>query len=342
MQGGVLKNIQRKAYAMLKRPLDITEKVLSGERLTKDEALTILKAENAELSYFFAGAQRIREKFHAAKVSLCAIINAKSGICPENCAFCAQSSHYQTDAPVFPLKTVEEIFSGARSAQQAGAHCYGIVTSGTSISTEDELNTVLQAIRQIRRELSVEPSASLGLLDDASAQALAAAGCVTYHHNLETAPSFFPNICSTHPYELDLNTVRLAKAAGMRVCSGGILGLGESLEQRIELAETLRDLEVDSVPLNFLTPVEGTPLENCPPISPMDCLRAIAMFRFILPDRSIRVCGGRERNLRDLQSMIFMAGANGMMVGNYLTVHGRNLEEDRQMLIDAEVAAHEL
>jgi len=327
---------------MLKKALDITEKVLSGERLAKDEALTILKAEGAELGYFFAGAQRIREKFFADKVSLCAIINAKSGRCPENCSFCAQSSHYQTDAPVFALKTVAEIFSGAQSAQQAGAHCYGIVTSGTAISAGVELDTVLQAIRKIRQELTVEPSASLGLLDDASAQALAAAGCVTYHHNLETAPSFFPHICSTHSYELDLNTVRVAKTAGMRVCSGGILGLGESLEQRLELAETLRELEVDSVPLNFLSPVTGTPLENCPPISPMDCLRAIAMFRFILPDRSIRVCGGRERNLRDLQSMIFMAGANGMMVGNYLTVHGRNLEEDRQMLIDAEVAAHEL
>jgi len=326
---------------MTRTPLEITEKVLAGERLHHDEALAILKAEGSELGYFFAGAQRIRERFHADKVSLCAIINAKSGRCPENCAFCAQSSHYKTDAPVFPLKTVDEIFAGAQAAEQTGAQCYGIVTSGTAVSEGAELDTILEAIGKIRRELRVEPSASLGLLDDPCAQALAAAGCVTYHHNLETAPSFFSHICSTHPHELDLDTVRRAKAAGMRVCSGGILGLGESLLQRIELAETLRDLGVDSVPLNFLAPVQGTPLENCPPLSPMDCLRAIAMFRFILPDRSIRVCGGREKNLRDFQSMIFMAGANGVMVGNYLTVHGRNIQDDKQMICDAEVKVHD-
>ncbi|BCA79775.1 biotin synthase BioB [Desulfuromonas sp. AOP6] len=326
---------------MTKRPLDITEKVLAGERLNRDEALAILKAEGSELGYFFAGAQRIKEKYHSGKVSLCAIINAKSGICPENCAFCAQSSYYQTDAPVFPLKDVDEIFSGAQFAQQAGAHCYGIVTSGTAINGGDELQTILKAVRKIRQELAIEPSASLGLLDHESARALAEAGCITYHHNLETAPSFFPEICTTHPYEADLATVRFAKSAGMRVCSGGILGLGETLDQRIELAETLRDLEVDSVPINFLAPVKGTPLENSQPIAPMDCLRAIAMFRFILPDRSIRVCGGREKNLREMQSMIFMAGANGVMVGNYLTVHGRNIQDDKQMIMDAEGTVHE-
>jgi biotin synthase len=201
----------------------------------------------------------------------------------------------------------------------------------------EELERILSAIRQIRSETTIEPSVSLGLLNDETARALADAGCVTYHHNLETARSFFPNICTTHDYEEDVQTVRLAKAAGMKVCCGGIFGLGESLEQRVEMAFTIRDLEVDSVPLNFLNPIAGTPLEGAKNLTPLDCLRIIALFRYLLPDRRISVCGGREPNLRDFQSWIFMAGASGTMIGNYLTTSGRNREADLQMLRDAEV-----
>ncbi len=185
--------------------------------------------------------------------------------------------------------------------------------------------------------MTIEPSASLGLLTEELADALAEAGCVTYHHNLETARSFFPNICTTHDYEEDVKTVKLAKAAGMKVCCGGIFGLGESCDQRVELAETLRELEVDSVPLNFLNPIKGTPLENHKFLTPMDCVRAITMFRYFLPDKPISVCGGRETNLRELQSWIFMAGASGTMVGNYLTTSGRDRDIDMQMFADIEV-----
>jgi len=211
------------------------------------------------------------------------------------------------------------------------------VTSGSRIEPGEELETVLTAIREIRASCSIDPSASLGILDEPTARGLAEAGCVTYHHNLETARSFFPNICTTHDYEEDVATVRLAKSAGMKVCCGGILGLGESLEQRIELAETLRELAVDSVPLNFLNPIEGTPLAGFRQLQPMDCLRIIALFRYYLPATPISVCGGREPNLREVQSWMFMAGASGTMVGNYLTTSGRDRDTDLLMLGDVEV-----
>jgi biotin synthase len=166
---------------------------------------------------------------------------------------------------------------------------------------------------------------------------LAAAGCATYHHNLETARSFFPEICSTHDYQEDIETVKIAKAAGMKVCCGGILGLGESDLQRVELAKTLAEIGVDSVPLNFLNPIEGTPLEGQQTISALDCVRAITMFRYFLPGTPISICGGRESNLRELQSWMFIAGASGTMIGNYLTTSGRDKETDLQMLEDLEV-----
>jgi biotin synthase len=323
---------------MVKNSADeLPERILKGGAPTEAEALAILRAGGAELTAVLAGAHRIRERFFGNRIELCSIINAKSGRCTENCAFCAQSGHHRTDVPVYPLKSHEEIVQGAHRAQAEGSHCYGIVTSGTRVRPGGELDRILSAIRQIRAETTIEPSASLGLLDEGTAMALAEAGCVTYHHNLETARSFFPNICTTHEYEEDVQTVRLAKAAGMKVCCGGIFGLGESLEQRVEMAFTIRELAVDSIPLNFLNPIAGTPLEGAKNLAPLDCLRIIALFRYLLPDRRISVCGGREPNLRDFQSWIFMAGASGTMIGNYLTTSGRDRDADLQMFRDAEV-----
>jgi biotin synthase len=315
---------------------DLAARIVAGESLGFDDAMHILGARGAAFSRILAGASELRERTFGNRAEFCSIINAKSGRCAENCAFCAQSSHYLTDAPVFPLKSRHEILDGARQAEKEGSHCFGIVTSGTRIRGQ-ELDEILAAIRDICSGTSIAPSASLGLLDELTAQKLVEAGCVTYHHNLETARSFFPNICTTHEYEEDVQTVRLAKAAGMKVCCGGIFGLGESLEQRVELAFTLRDLQVDSVPLNFLNPIAGTPLEKNSQLTPMDCLRIVALFRYALPDRRISVCGGREKNLRDLQSWIFMAGASGTMIGNYLTTSGRDRAMDLQMFRDAEV-----
>lgn len=325
---------------MPKNPWDLAERALAGESLNTTDAMTILQAKGAELSAFLAGAHRIREQSFANRIELCSIINAKSGRCAENCAFCSQSAHHATNAPVYPLKSLEEILEGAHKAEAEGSHCYGIVTSGTRPQPGEEMERILTALRQIRSTTQIEPSASLGILDAPTARSLAEAGCVTYHHNLETARSYFPQICTTHDYEDDVQTVRLAKQAGMKVCCGGIFGLGESLEQRAELAFTIRDLEVDSVPLNFLNPIAGTPLERMRDLQPLDCLRIIALFRYLLPTKRISVCGGREPNLRDFQSWIFMAGASGTMVGNYLTTSGRDRETDLQMFRDAEVEIH--
>ncbi len=318
----------------------LVDKAMAGQSLSHDQGVKILRATGAEYSAYMAGAHHLKEHSFADRAQLCSIINAKSGRCQENCAFCAQSSHHQSSPPIYPLKSRQEIIAGAQQAEEEGSHCYGIVTSGTQPEAGEEFDTILSAIREIRDRFDVEPSASLGLLTEDLALALADAGCVTYHHNLETARSFFPQICTTHDYEEDVNTVKLAKATGMKVCCGGIFGLGESIEQRVELAETLRELNVDSIPLNFLNPIQGTPLENHQSLTPMDCVRAITMFRYFLPNKPISVCGGRETNLRELQSWIFMAGASGTMVGNYLTTSGRSKEVDMQMFTDLEVKIH--
>lgn len=315
----------------------LVELVIAGQSPSHSQGVNILRSRGAEYSAYLAGAHHLKERAIGDIVQLCSIINAKSGRCQENCAFCAQSAHHQSSPPIYPLKSREELIAGAQQAQDEGSHCYGIVTSGTQPEAGEEFDTILSAISEIRERFDVEPSASLGLLTDDLAQALADAGCVTYHHNLETARSFFPKICTTHDYEEDVNTVKLAKATGMKVCCGGIFGLGESEEQRVELAETLRELDVDSVPLNFLNPIQGTPLEKHQSVSPMDCVRAITMFRYFLPNKPISVCGGRETNLRELQSWIFMAGASGTMVGNYLTTSGRDRDVDMQMFADIEV-----
>ncbi len=318
----------------------VVDMASAGQSPSHTQGVSILRSTGAEYSAYMAGAHHLKELSFGDVAQLCSIINAKSGRCQENCAFCAQSAHHQSSPPVYPLKSRQEIIDGARQAEKEGSHCYGIVTSGTQPEAGEEFDTILSAIREIRERFDVEPSASLGLLTDELASALAEAGCVTYHHNLETSRSFFPQICTTHDYEEDINTVKLAKAAGMKVCCGGIFGLGESDEQRVELAETLRELDVDSVPLNFLNPIQGTPLEDHQSISAMDCVRAITMFRYFLPNKPISVCGGRETNLRELQSWIFMAGASGTMVGNYLTTSGRGREVDMQMFADLEVKTH--
>ena len=315
---------------------ELADRVIAGGVVTEEEANKLMGVTGSDVFALFLGATRIREEFLGNGVHLCAIINAKSGRCSENCAFCAQSAHFETGVPVYPLVDEERIVSEAKSAQENGSSCYGIVTSGTSVGG-DEVATICGALRRIVRETDIAPACSLGIISTDTARALKEAGMVTYHHNLETARSFFPNICSTHDYDDDIATIRSVKEVGLRVCSGGIFGLGESPAQRVELAFTLRELAVESIPLNFLNPIPGTPLEGADLITPMECLKAIALFRYVNPDKQISVCGGREKNLRDLQSWIFFAGASGTMTGNYLTTVGRSSQEDWQMLADLEL-----
>ena len=324
-------------YPMPRRLETIADRLIAGETLSGEEAVALTTVSGAEAFALFLAASRVKEHFLSATIDLCSIINAKSGRCPENCAFCAQSAHHATDTPVYPLVDEDKIVACAKEAQQSGSHCYGIVTSGTTVRQGDELDRICRAVRRIRSETGIDPSCSLGIIDVETARTLKEAGVVTYHHNLETARSFFPSICTTHDYEEDVATVHAAKQAGLKVCCGGIFGLGETAAQRIEMALTLRELDVDSVPLNFLNPIEGTRLAGANYLTPLECLKTIALYRLLLPAKKIAVCGGRERNLRDLQSWIFFAGASGTMIGNYLTTTGRPPEQDWQMLQDLEV-----
>jgi len=309
------------------------ERIINGGSLTPEEAQQFAGAEGSAIFDLFRGASRVKEHFVGAEVHLCSIINAKSGRCAEDCAFCAQSAHHKTDAPVYPLVQEQRLLESARAAEASGSACFGIITSGTTVNGA-ELEQILAALRRIRQETTILPSCSLGIIDEQTARKLKDAGMDTYHHNLETAESFFPSICTTHPYEDDVNTVRAVKKAGVKVCSGGIFGLGESAAQRVEMAFTLKELDVDSVPMNFLNPIEGTRMEGATNISAMECLKTVAIYRLILPDKRITVCGGREKNLGDLQSWIFFAGANGTMIGNYLTTLGRSIDVDLKMFRD--------
>ena len=285
------------------------------------------------LSLLLSGADLIRDHHHGQGIRLCAIVNAKSGRCPEDCAFCAQSAHHRTQVETYPLMEPGEILRQAREAEAMGARRFSVVTSGKALTT-GELEKVVQALRFLKKETGLCLCASLGMLAEEHAHQLREAGLNRYHHNLETAPSFFPQICTTHRYEEDLDTLRCAKEAGLEVCSGGIFGLGESPAQRLELAYTLKEMEVDSVALNFLNPIPGTPLEESKTLTPLDILRSVALFRFILPDKDIRICGGREVGLRDLHPLVIWAGANGIMIGNYLTTKGRDHHADLQMIGD--------
>jgi biotin synthase len=311
----------------------VVERIIQGGSLTTEEAVALAEVEGTAVFDLFRGATRIKEHFVGAEVHLCSIINAKSGRCAEDCAFCAQSAHHSTDAPVYPLVQEDRLLESARAAESSGSACFGIITSGTTVNGA-ELEQILAALRRIRQETTILPSCSLGIINEETARQLKDAGMDTYHHNLETAESFFPSICTTHPYQDDVDTVRAVKKAGLKICSGGIFGLGESAAQRVEMAFTLKELDVDSVPINFLNPIEGTRLEGASNISAMECLKTVAIYRMILPDKRITVCGGREKNLGDLQSWIFFAGANGTMIGNYLTTMGRNVEVDLKMFSD--------
>jgi biotin synthase len=296
-------------------------------------AQELMRVEDDLLPLLFYGACRIRDHYNGRGIGLCAIVNAKSGRCPEDCAFCAQSAHHQTEIEAYPLMDPDEILLKAQEAKAMGARRFAIVTSGKALSAK-ELAKAVQAIRLIKEEAGLIPCASLGMLTKESALQLKEAGLNRFHHNLETACSFFPSICTTHAYEEDLDTLSRAKETGLQVCSGGIFGLGESPQQRLELAYTLKEMGVDSVALNFLDPIVGTPLESSQALAPLEYLRFVALFRFILPDKDIRICGGREYGLRDLHPLVFWAGASGIMIGNYLTTMGRDHQADLQMIQD--------
>jgi biotin synthase len=315
--------------------------VASGERLglAGVDRLTRLaeEAEPGEIAAFAALALDLKRRRFGNRVGLCAIVNAKSGGCTENCVFCAQSSHYRTGAPVYPFVDLDTILAAARRMRAAGATRFGIVLSGKALEDED-FDVLLAAVTALRAE-GIVPDASCGLLDPGQMAALRLAGLCAYHHNLETARSYFPAVCTSHDYQEDVAAVRAALAVGLNVCSGGIFGLGESFGQRAELALTLRDLGVASVPVNFLSPIPGTPLEDLEPLSPDEALRILALLRFILPTAHIRLCGGRQLVFgpRD-KNQGLLGGASGVMIGDYLTLAGADPLSDREDLSRLELA----
>jgi len=304
--------------------------------ISGDEARRLIhQTEGAALEALIARAAAVRAAVHGQEVALCGIVNAKSGHCPEDCGFCSQSAHFaEAQAPEYPLMSAREIAEQAKTAEQAGAREFSIVTSGTRVARAEELATIEEAVRLIRQESAVEPCASLGLMRKPALERLKGAGLMHYHHNLETARSFFDRVCSTHTYDEQLDTIRDARDLGYKVCSGGILGMGETPEQRVEFAETIRDLGIDCVPINFLNPRPGTPMADVKAITPGECLAAVAVFRLMMPTAHIFVMGGREVNLGELQRRIFEAGADGTMVGNYLTSAGGTPDQVNGMVRD--------
>jgi biotin synthase len=301
--------------------------------ITRDQASAMIPTDPDQVMDLLHCADKIRRRFKQERIFKCGIVNAKSGRCSEDCAFCAQSVHHHSRVEVYPLRSSAELIESGLRIAAAGATHYSIVTSGTALNG-DEIDTVCRAAEKLVEKSDVRLCASLGLLSEPHARKLRSAGIARYHHNIETAPSFFEQICTTHDFGEDIETLQAARSTGLEICSGGILGMGESWEQRLEMAFILKELDVDVVPLNFLNPIPGTRLENRTPMTPLEALSCIAMFRLIHPRRDITICGGREITLKDLQSWIFFAGANGVMIGNYLTTQGRRIDDDLQMIAD--------
>jgi len=303
----------------------------TGVSVSEEIALEILRGGPDDIPEILACTSLARRRKFGDGLLMCSIMNAKSGACSEDCSFCAQSAHHRTKAEIFPLAEVVEIETAYLKAAELPVSHFGVVTSGKALKEKD-INAICEAARRTH-DPRLTWCASLGCLDRNQLLALKDAGFKRFHHNLETAESFFPSICSTHPYSLRIDTVRAVKEAGLEICSGGILGLGESLEQRVEFAAILAREKVDSIPLNFLIPIQGTRLEFQEIMKPLDMIRAIAMFRMMNPESELKVCAGRI-HLRDLQSMVFYAGATGIMIGDLLTVAGRDPKADLRMVED--------
>ncbi len=310
--------------------------VINGKRLISKEANDLINTSDTDIFDLLSAANKIKTHFKGNKVKLCAIVNAKSGKCSENCSFCAQSAHHKTNVETYPLMPAEKIFETAKNSQDImQATCFSIVTSGKAMRTKDEIATVSKALKDIQDKTNLNRCVSMGTLSNAEIDALKEKGLKRLHHNLETAESFFPKMCTTHTYAERLETIKAAKQAGLEVCSGGIFGLGESPEQRVELAFALKELKVESVPINILNPIAGTPAaENYKAMEPFEVLRLVATYRFILPEADIGVFGGRERSLGSLQPLMFIAGANVTLIGDYLTTKGQSPEKDLRMVRD--------
>lgn len=309
----------------------IEEGVLAGGALAFDDALKLTRLPEDLTGDLARAADRVRRRFAREQVDLCSIISARSGICPEDCSFCTQSSRYRTDSPVYPMKSIAALLEAARKAEADGAHRFCLVTSGDTLGERD-FETALEAVGRIREETSLKRCASLGWLTVERAAALKEAGLDRYHHNVETARSFFPEVCTTHSYAEKLKTIDYLRESGIEACVGGILNLGESARQRIEFIFELKALKPESLPVNFLIPREGTPLAGRRPIAAAEAVRFLAILRLALPHAFIRLAGGRMETFADKPALPFGAGVNGLLIGDLLTSRGPDARQDITLL----------
>ncbi len=313
---------------------NIAKKVLEENDITYDEAYFLMEISGIEMYDLLYWANRIRYNSLSNVVSLCSIISARQGSCSEDCRFCSQSSRYKTEISNFPLIEKEKVAEAVEKGKEYKSDSVGVVTSGYSLEGSDNFDKICDDAYELSKQDGPPVHTSIGMITSKMAEKLASSGVEMINHNLETSEGYYPNICTTHSYKDRVDTIKVAKNAGLQVCSGGIFGVGESIEDRLDLAFKLKELDVDTIPMNFLSPVKGTPLSTENSLEPMEILKIIAVYRFILPNKGIKVAGGREENLRDVQSWMFYAGANSTMIGDYLTTRGKLPEDDLQMIKD--------
>ncbi len=315
----------------------LAEQILAGDLLSVEQTKRLSEASCGSLDDLLYWASRIRRRFFGNQIRICSIVPGRLGGCSQDCAFCAQSVRYETGIDKTPkVLTDEQIIAAAAEAKRKGVPNFGIVYSGKAVS-DAELERLIALTGRIRNEYGLGVCMGLGILNDRQMQRLARAGVVRYNHNLETSRRHFADIVTTHSYDDRIRTIEAAVKAGLGVCAGGIFGIGEREQDRLDMAFELRRLGVDTVPMNFLHPIAGTPLEHAETLKPREILRLIALYRFILPRTHLKVAGGRVLNLRDLQSWIFYAGCTSILSGHYLTTAGRSVDQDMQMLHDLEL-----
>ena len=309
--------------------IKLAKEIINGRRLTKEEDLSFFF--DGDLDELCRGADLLREQFIGNQVDLCSIVNGKSGKCPEDCKYCAQSAHNHTDCEVYDFLPEETILEACRMNEKEGVDRFSIVTAGKAL-TGEEFDQAIHAYETMHRECDIDLCASMGFLNAEQLHRLHQAGVTSYHHNIETSRRNFPNICTTHTYDQKLETLKLVKAEGLCVCSGGIIGMGETWQDRLDMALDLAEAGAESIPLNALMPIPGTPLENLERISENDILRTIAMFRYINPDANIRLAAGRALLTNDGETA-FRAGASATITGNMLTTAAcATIRNDREML----------
>jgi biotin synthase len=311
---------------------EFANRILAGEEISKEEALEIAFASDAETFAIVEQASRLREAFWQNRVRLYMLLNAKSGLCPEDCGYCSQSKVSQAAIPKYPLLSKEKILEAAGRAHELKVHTFCMVASGRG-PTDHELQKVGQLVQEIKLRYPLKICTCLGLLKEGQAHFLKSCGVDTYNHNLNTSRNFYSEVCKTHTFEDRIQTVKQVKEAGIGTCSGGIVGMGESPKDWVDLAFELKALGVDSIPVNFLYPIDGTPMQNRWNLTPLKALRYLAVFRFVHPKADLRMAGGRELHLRSLQPLGLRV-ANSFFIGDYLTTKGQSPQADYQMIED--------